>query len=785
MISDKKQLILIDGNALLHRAFHAYPVLNTSKGEMVNAVYGFATMLLQVLDRFNPEYIVVTFDKKGPTFRHQEFTQYKAQRKPMDDTLASQIERTYELVQAFNIPIFAITGYEADDLIGTITRKVAGSEGAVDSGQLVDEVIIVTGDRDLLQLLSDNVKAFMPGKSFSEGSIVDVAGFQEKYGLEKPLQLIDFKALRGDASDNIPGVSGIGDVGATKLIKKFDSIENLYAHLNEVDEKTRNKLVESAEMAALSKKLATIDTNAPLQFDLSLCRTEDYDKQKVIELFEQLEFKSLVKRMQGKVGGEKKDEREKTKEASVDIKRKDEREKKKEIKANSAQEGLPFDENEDTEKSVAIDKAENPKEYLREFLKDQPEEIIKLDLTMIDVLERMKAHGILVAPDVLAELSVDFGKKLDKVTKDIHLDAGHEFNINSPKQLAEILFDNMKLPVLKHTKTGRSTNEEVLTELAISNPFAEKILEYRELYKLKSTYIDALPNYIEKDGRIHSTFHLDIAATGRLSSKDPNLQNIPIKGQWGMAIRKAFVAPAGSVLLACDYSQIELRILAHLSGDEGMRKIFSEGKDIHASTAALVFNIAQDQVSKDQRRSAKAINFGLMYGMGPHALSRDLKITYSQAQLFIKAYFEAFPKVKEWIEGVLQKGREVGYVETMLGRRRYLPELQSVDKRLKSAGERMAINMPAQGTQAEMIKLAMVSLDKRIKDEREKTKEGLVNDDIAMILQVHDELVFEVKEDAVSKWQEIVVEDMKNALPLSVPIEVGVAVGKSWGEMEK
>jgi DNA polymerase I-like protein with 3'-5' exonuclease and polymerase domains len=733
-MKSKNQLILIDGNALLHRAFHAYPFLSTSSGETVNAVFGFTTMLLQVLERFKPKYIVVTFDKKGPTFRHQEFTQYKAQRKPMDDGLASQIARTYEVVETFNIPIFAVEGYEADDLIGTIAHRATKMDE-------IDEVIIVTGDRDLLQLLDDKVKAFMPGRTFGEGSIIDEEIFKEKYGLETPRQLIDFKALRGDASDNIPGVAGIGDVGATKLLKEFHTLENLYSHLNDVDPKNRKKLEESAEMAGLSKKLATIDTDAPIQFDLTKCETESYDKEKVVALFEQLEFKSLMKKIgNGKVG-----------EGAV-------------VKAK---------------KEESNGEVKDIKETMREYLKDQPDAIVNLDLQMIDVLKRMSENGLLIDTKVLSELSEDFSKKLETITKQIHEYAGHEFNINSSKQLSEVLFDHLKLPVIKKTKTGRSTDEEVLQELSSGSPIASSVLEYRELYKLKSTYVDALPKYIMKDGRIHGAFHLDVAATGRLSSTDPNLQNIPIRGQWGTAIRKAFVSEKGFDMVSADYSQIELRILAHLSGDEGMRGIFAEDKDIHQSTAALIFNIPVDQVTKDQRRSAKTINFGLMYGMGAHALSRDLKITFAEAQAFIKAYFEAFPMVKKWIDKTLKEGEECGYVETIMGRRRYLPELKSQDRRLKSAGERMAINMPAQGTQAEMIKVAMVHIDSIIQSQANHAKE------IKMVLQVHDELLFEIREGSVKQWIEVIHKEMCDALPLSVPVKVGVNIGKSWGDMKE
>lgn len=747
-MNTKKQLFLIDGNALLHRAFHAYPFLSTSKGEQVNAVFGFTVMLLQVLEKFKPHYIAVTFDQKGPTFRHQEFTQYKAQRKPMDDGLASQIERTRAVVRAFNIPIFAITGYEADDLIGTIATWTK-------SMQDVDEVIIVTGDRDLLQLLGPKVKAFMPGKSFSEGSIVDLAKFKEKFGFDDPQQLVDFKALRGDVSDNIPGVHGIGDVGATKLIQKYGTLENIYAHLNEIDAKTRQKLADSAEIAALSKKLATIDTDVPMQFELEECVAEDFKREDVRKLFEELEFKSLLKKF-----------------SDPQVPLKDVEEK---VVAKKNKKGAQLGFDDEVEGELLDEKAR-----LEKFLKDQPPQVVVLDLSMIDVLARMKERGILVDKAVLEKLSTEFGAKLEKIVGEIYVAAGHEFNLNSPKQLAEVLFDHLKLPVIKRTKTGRSTDEEVLKELAIGSPVAEKILEYRELYKLKSTYVDALPKYIKEDGRIHSTLSLDVAATGRLSSSDPNLQNIPIRGQWGTEIRKAFIAPAGYTLVSADYSQIELRILAHLSGDEAMQAIFSEDRDIHASTAALIFNIPLDQVSKDQRRSAKTINFGLMYGMGAHALARDLKITFSQAQLFIKAYFDAFPKVKKWVDKVLAEGEEKGYVETIMGRRRYLPELKSPDKRLQAAGQRMAINMPAQGTQAEMIKLAMVHIDQEI-----QALDGERRKEIGMLLQIHDELIFEVRDDVVFKWVPVIKDKMLNALPLSVPIEVGLNSGCSWGEMKE
>lgn len=730
------KFVLIDGNALLHRAFHAYPNLTTSSGDMVNAIYGFSSMLLLVLERLQPTYIVVVFDEKGPTFRHQQFTQYKAQRKPMDDGLVGQISRTRDVVKAFNIPIFAIPGYEADDIIGTIVTQAKQDKEL--------ELIVVTGDRDLLQLLDTNVKAFMPGKTFGEGVYVDLTAFEAKYGLRDPRQLVDLKALMGDQSDNIPGVMGIGEKGAQKLIAEYGSVENLYTHIEEIHGKVKEKLVEGAEMAALSKQLATIDCAVPVQFNLHDCVAKDFDHEVVIALFQELEFKSLLKRV-----------------AAVFAEYHPEAPGKAESLVTR-----------DQEVTVEHDEIEE----LEKYLKGQPEEIVELDKSMVPVLNRMKEHGVLVDREVLSELSVTFQAKIEGLVSEIYDAVGHQFNLNSPKQLAEVLFDELKLPVVKKTKTGRSTDEGVLLQLAVAHPAVEKILQYRELFKLKSTYIDGLPKYIGSDNRIHSTFKLDVAATGRLSSVDPNLQNIPIKGSWGTEIRKAFVAPDGYCLLSLDYSQIELRILAHLSKDPGMIEIFTKGEDIHTSTAAKIFNVGQNHVTKDQRRSAKTINFGLMYGMGPHALAQDLKITFSQAQLFIKAYFDAFPNVKHYMDTVVEFGTKHGYVETILGRKRYLPELQSHEPRLRSAGVRMAINMPCQGTQAEMIKRAMVRIDSQIVRDQVSG--------IAMVLQIHDDLLFEIREELVDVWVPIIRKEMIEALPLNVPIEVGVNLGKSWGEMK-
>jgi DNA polymerase-1 len=530
-------------------------------------------------------------------------------------------------------------------------------------------------------------------------------------------------------------VQGIGEKTAQKLIAEYGSVEKIYQNIDAIEGKIKEKLVAGAEMAMVSKSLATIDCAVPIRFDLDECKRDGVDFARAQELFAELEFKSLAQRLQklaGVLGQESRDE----------------------VGPKKPEEG---------KHTLAA---------LEKFLEGQPEHVKQLDLEMVPVLARMTKYGVLVDRRVLDDLRIRFQKKIEELTKDIYDTVGHEFNLNSPKQLAVVLFDELALPVIRKTKTGRSTNEEVLQELIAAHPVIEKILQYREMFKLQSTYIEGLPKYIAEDGRIHSQFNLDVAATGRLSSTDPNLQNIPTKGQWGNEIRKAFVAPVGCTLVAMDYSQIELRILAHLSGDPGLRRIFQAGEDVHRSTAAKIFNVKPEEVTKDQRRSAKTINFGLMYGMGPRALAQDLQITFSQAELFIKAYFAAFPKVKAYMDEVVSFGTKHGYVQTILGRRRFLPELKSSDMRVRSMGVRMAINMPCQGTQAEMIKKAMVEIDKEL----EMTE-------ARMILQIHDELLFEMSEECVERWIPIIRKKMIDALPLSVPIEVGVKVGKSWGEM--
>lgn len=710
-----KILVLVDGNALLHRAYHATPPLTTSQGELVNAVYGFTSMLLRAIQELHPDFIVVAWDKGAPTFRHQAYTQYKATRGPSDDGLTSQYGRVHELVESLNIPEFGLEGYEADDLIGTLTKQAIKKEKAL-------EVIIVTGDRDIMQLIEKRVKVMMPKKTLNDVGLYGEEEFMAKYGFD-PIQLIDYKGLAGDASDNIPGVAGIGDVSATKLIQNFGSVEKIYKaeNLKTLPERMQKLLAEGAESAVMSKQLATLELNAPIKLDLTACRVHDYDYKKAKALFEELEFRSLIARLPG---------------------------------------------------GQEIGKEEEGKDVTTPEKPVQNQHTTDLDLEVTPVLEKMTKNGIMVDLKFLEKMGQELKEKLVQLEKDIYANAGHEFNINSPKQLAEVLFDDLKLPVIRKTKTGRSTDEATLSELTEANPIIPHLLQYRQLFKLISTYIDALPKYADEKGRIHSTFNVEGAATGRLSSQDPNLQNIPIRGQLGGELRKAFIAPKGRVLLAADYSQIELRILAHLSGDPFLKKAFEERIDIHVATAARIFKLPIEQVDKVQRTIGKTMNFATLYGQGPRALSQQLKIDYATAKQYIEEYFAQFPKVKEWMNTVLEKGYKDGFVETIWGRRRYIPELQATNRMLKAAGERAAVNHPIQGTQADMIKKAMVEIDKSLKNK------GL------MVLQIHDELLFECNENSYKEVAKIVKEKMESALTLSVPVVVDLKYGPNWGETQ-
>ena len=722
-----KRLVLIDGNALLHRAYHATPPFTTSKGELINAVFGFSSMLLRTLNELKPDFLAIAWDEKGPTFRHQAYTQYKATRGPTDDGLSSQYNRVYQILKAFNIPEFRLSGFEADDLIGTLALQ------ALEIRNLKLEIIIVTGDRDIMQLIDQNIKILMPKKTLQDVGLYGVEEFVAKYGF-MPKQLIDYKALAGDASDNIPGVPGIGDVTATKLIHQFDSIEKIYLpeNLQTLPQRMQTLLAEGAESAVMSKNLATLDLKAPIKLDLAKCIVHDYKHDDVVKLFEELEFKSLIARLSGQV----------TKKTN-------------------------------TITSITTD----------------------LDLAVQPILEKMSKTGTLMDLGFLNKLGADLKSRLAKIEKEIYSKVGHQFNLNSPKQLSQVLFDELKLPVVRKTKTGRSTDEATLRELIDAHLVMPLLLEYRQLFKLVSTYIDALPKSVAEDNRVHSTFNVEGAATGRLSSQDPNLQNIPIRGQMGGEIRKAFIAPKGKTLLAADYSQIELRIMAHLSDDPNLKKAFQENLDIHSAAASKIFKVSLEKVTKEQRMVGKTMNFATLYGQGPHALSRQLGIDYETARVYIAEYFEQFPKVREWMTNTLEKAYQDGFVETIWGRKRYMPELQASNRMLRSAGERAAVNMPVQGSAADMIKKAMMEIDRELVNSKGlivngKTKKTIhhtqytIDQSCSMILQVHDELLFECDPKKLEEIAKIVKDKMENALKLSVPVVVDLKSGPNWGEMK-
>lgn len=714
------KLVLIDGHALLHRAYHALPLLTTSKGELVNAVYGFSMILLRVLEELKPKWVVATFDRKGPTFRHAAFTAYKAHRVATPDELSNQQPRVSEILQTLNIPIFELDGYEADDLIGTIGKQASQNEK-------VDEVVIVTGDMDTLQLVGPKVKVYTARRGIMDTVMFDEKAVKERYNLS-PTQLPDYKGLAGDASDNIPGVAGVGGVTASKLIAQYRTLENLYQNLDDLSEKQKKTLSEGEESAFLSRKLATIEKNVPIKLDLESCVLKNYSYSRAKELFQELEFKSLLSK-------------------------------------------LP-----DNGKVATSNRKQEQEELLAPLKEKTP---------LGEILAEMTKTGVLVDLKVLGKLSKEIEEKIVDLEKKIYSSIGHEFNLNSPKQLASVLYGELQLTPGKKKKTHPSTDSETLTTLLGTHPVIELILGYRELFKLKSTYIDALPPAVDpKDGRVRTQWRDDVARTGRLSSTNPNLQNIPSRGEWGQKIRSAFIAPPRCKLISADYNQIELRVMAHLSQDSELLKIFREGKDIHSETASWIFHKKPEEITKDERRVAKTVNFGVLYLMSPYGLSRALQIDPQAAAEFIERYYQRFARVKLYQEKILKEAYERGYLETITGFKRYFLELKSTNHALRSAGERMAANFPVQGSAADIIKQAMLAINYKLKTKPVPRSLSVVgNLKTKLVLQVHDELVFEVAENEVAVVSPIIKEEMENSFSLSVPLVVDLKVGKNWGEM--
>jgi DNA polymerase I len=880
----KKKLILIDGNAIIHRAYHALPPLTTKKGEVVNAVYGFTSVLLNVLNRFKPDYIAATFDLKEPTFRHKEYKDYKATRVKAPDDLYEQIPRVKELVRAFSIPIAEKEGYEADDLIATFARKTEKLHSDV-------EVIIVTGDLDTLQLVDDQTKVFALRKGMSDSVLYGEKEIFERYGLA-PSQMIDYKGLRGDPSDNLPGVKGVGEKTATDLLKKYETLEGVYKNLSEIKEGIRKKLEKDKVQAYFSKRLARLIDDVPMNFNLDNCRAEDFSRVKVINLMRDLEFFSLLRRLPGyedyskdmeeengekgkaekiewkkiaasepfefgktisiaadgcgvavgrnsqsagyfpkisaslkkaledekikKIGFDLKKERKVLIGAEADLKgisfdvqlaayllssgsniawedlvfnelgvmvQKDSKksgqaslifeEDKGQIEKLCQKAALYFSLKERLEKKMAKISAEQVEEGKKKTLKDLFD---KIEMPLIGILARMEEAGVKINKTVLRGISVKLDQRVKKLEKEIQKMAGKDFNVNSSVQLREILFEKMKIPTkdIKKGKTGFSTASPELQKIKDAHPIIGKVEEYRELFKLKTTYLDTLPEMTDERSRLHTTFNQAVTATGRLSSSDPNLQNIPIRTDLGQLIRTAFEAEEGKKLVSADYSQIELRIAAHLSGDVRMISTFLEGEDIHTATAARINKVELDKATDKMRRAAKALNFGIIYGMSTYGFSQSAGVSQDEAKEFIRKYFENYPQVAKFLDEVKISAREKKFVETDLGRRRYIPEINSSNFQLRGAAERMAVNMPIQGLAADIIKLAMLEADKLIAEKYPKAK---------MVLQIHDELLFEIPEKEAEKFTRDIKTAMESVYELSVPLIVDVKAGDNWGEV--
>ena len=742
MANTKKHLVLIDGNALVHRAYHALPPLTTKKGELVNAVYGFLLVLFKAIKDFRPDFIVATFDVPGLTFRHEKFEKYKAKRVKAPDELYNQIPKVKEILKSFSIPFFEKAGYEADDLIATIATQVPKK-------QILPkiETIIVTGDSDTLQLINENTKVFALRRGVKDTVLYDEAEVSKKYDGLNPGQLPDFKGLVGDASDNIPGVIGVGEKTATELIKKFGSLENIYKEIEENTEKSkeikeslRKKLLDYKEQAVFSKELNLLKKNVDINLNLKEAVWGSFNIEKVINILKEFEFHSLISRL-----SELSEEKNKNKLVQLEI-------------------GGGRNILEDIEKM-----------YQEKIFSKK---IYEIEKNLVPVIEGMEKNGIKIDLERFKRLSKNLEIRIRDLEEKIYEISGMKFNINSPQQLSEILFKRLEIKNkgMKKTPGGVvSTSFSELEKIKNSHPIIKLILEYRELFKLKSGFIDTLPTMIKKDGRIHPNFHQLGTVSGRLSCSEPNLQNIPVKGDLGKEIRKAFVAEKGYKLLSFDYSQMELRVVASIADDKKMIRFFQEGKDIHRMTASQIFNVPEAKVTEKMRDFAKTLNFGVIYGISSYGFSEAAKISFEEAESFIEEYLNDFQGIAKYREEAIEKTKKLNYTETLFGRKRFLPEINSLDRTLKNAAERVAINHPCQGTAADILKMVMVKIKSQIPIADNKTK---------LVLQIHDELLFEVKEKEIEAVTPKIKKSMENITELKIPLKVDVKIGENWGEME-
>jgi DNA polymerase I len=871
--SGRPLLILIDANGLVYRAFYALPYFTTSDGTPTNAVYGFSTMLLKVLEEQAPEYVAVAFDKPGPTFRHEAYAEYKATRQKMPDDLRPQIPLAKEVVEALQLPIFEVAGFEADDVIGALARQ-AEAEGI--------DVLIVTGDLDALQLVSPHTRVMMTSRGITETVIYDEATVRERFGIA-PSQVPDLKSLKGDSTDNIPGVPGVGEKTASRLLGQFQNVEALLAGLAAVrEDKLRRRLEEHREQILQSKQLTTIVTEVDhLRLDLEFLRRRPPDAEQVKELFTSLEFKTLLERL-GVAGTRAEErgafhmldaatlpeqleraerlalvlvadpgspftatlrgiagsttsgegvyvavdpsipaslaralERDDLPKISEDIKRDrhfleraglhprgftcdvslasyllDPGKRTHTLESaawqylgwrlgdGAEEDALALEQGTDEAAAERADAAGRLARVLEERLRER--ELLSLyrevELPLIDVLAAMETAGVAIDVEALRRLSSTIRDRLEALTEDIYRLAGTEFNIGSPKQLAFVLFEKLQLPALKRTKTGLSTDAEVLEQLAPQHEVVARIVEHRELSKLLSTYVDVLPNMVDpRTGRLHTTFNQNVASTGRLVTTDPNLQNIPIRTEVGQQIRRAIVPGRPEcVLLSADYDQIELRVLAHITGDAGLLDAFRRGDDIHNVTASEVFGVASADVSPNQRRLAKVFNYGIAYGISDFGLASQLGIARGEAQQFMDTYFARYPRVADYMRSTIERARREGYVTSLLSRRRYLPDILSRNRQIREAAERIAINAPIQGSAADIIKIAMLRIHRDLLP---------AMPEVMMILQIHDELLFELPRKLMATAAPRIKEIMEGAYSLAVPLRVSVGAGANWQDL--
>lgn len=843
----KRRLFLIDAHGLAYRAYFALPGLSNSKGEVTNAIYGFTMMLQKLLKEESPDFIAIAFDSRVPSFRHQAYPEYKAQRARMPDDLRQQIKAIHEVVKGYRIASVELPGYEADDLMATLAKNFEDE---------VDEIVLVTNDKDMLQLVDDKIKVMATKKGLSERVVYDRAMVKARFGVP-PERMIDLLGLTGDPSDNIPGVKKIGPKKAADLVREFGTIEEILSNLDRVKNSVdRERLSSYRDDALLGKSLVSLQTSSPVKLSLEECRLLKEDTERLRELFGRYEFKRLLKELgplkREGVKEEIIEDREGLKglieelreiqSLAIDLKDggmylclKDRvffvRDKEigqllpiledgsiakfgynlKEILGNLSTRGIAL-------KGIGFDvmlayfllnpSSRNPGleeitlRYSGEGLnQDLPGEgvvsILRLvprlradlkergqlslfediELKLIAVLSDMEGVGVKIDVGYLEGMSSELKSELDNLEEKIYELSGTQFNINSPKQLSHVLFEKLSLPVVKRTKTGYSTDEEVLTRLSDYNELPVRLLDYRELSKLKSTYIDALPKLVNpKTGRLHTSYSQTTTATGRLASSNPNLQNIPVRTEPGRRIRTAFIPEERDwIFLSGDYSQIELRILAHLSDDEHLREAFNEDKDIHRLTASWVFGLKEDEITLKMRNKAKVINFGIVYGMTSQGLAKELGVSIPEAQTFIDKYFQYYRGVRDYVKTLIEETQARGYVTTIWGRRRELPDINSKNRNLKEAARRIAINTPIQGSAADLIKLAMIRIHKEFKKRRLCSR---------MILQVHDELLFEVRQDEENLVRSIVIDGMEKDTRLKVPVKVLIKTGSNWGEMD-